>query len=167
MFGTESVGERTKHLRFCRLRRVELAITKVLWDAGVPLTAREVFEELHRRGRWSYLTVRTTMTRMVDAGVLGQQRRGRSNLYEPTVERHAVAATCVEEVISQVLGGDLAHGVVSVLKHLPLSRDALGLVRRSVSDVSASRGLTSGPPGRAGMRDDPLTEAPIRSVPPP
>jgi predicted transcriptional regulator len=155
--------ERTKCLRFCRLRRVELAIIKVLWDTGVPLTAREVFEELHRRGRWSYLTVRTTMTRMVEGGVLEQQRRGRSNLYEPTVDRHTVAAMCVEEVISQVLGGELCHGVVSVLKHLPLSPDARQLVRRSISELSGAERLRLAPSAAAAL-DDSLAETSASSA---
>jgi predicted transcriptional regulator len=151
MTGTEAVEDRAKYLRFCRLRGVELAIIKVLWERGVPLTAREVFEELHRRGRWSYLTVRTTLTRMVEGDVLEQQRRGRSNFFEPTVDRHAVAAACVEEVIGQVLGGDLCHGLVSVLRHLPLSRDALRVVRRTVSQALEPAEVTSAasvaPPG--------------------
>lgn len=166
MVGTESVAERAKCLRFCRVRRVELAIIKVLWDAGVPLTAREVFEELHRRGRWSYLTVRTTMTRMVEADVLLQERRGRSNFYEPTVERQEVAAACVAEVISQVVGGELGHAVVSVLRHLPLSPDALRVVWLSVSEAAAAGGASSPRPSGPREVDDRVGEQPISSPSP-
>ncbi|MGD8240530.1 MAG: BlaI/MecI/CopY family transcriptional regulator [Armatimonadota bacterium] len=161
---SRSAKERTRCLRFCRLKRVELPIMKVLWEAGVPLTAREVFEELHRRGRWSYLTVRTTVTRMVEAGVLRQERRGRSNLYEPRVERQAVAAACVEEVINEVLGGELGHAVVSVIRHLPLSREAVRLVRRSLSDAPAPAASASALAPGTRRADDELTESPVSSA---
>ena len=163
MASRDSAGDSALCLRFFRLRRVELAIIRVFWDRGVPLTAREVFEALHQRGRWSYLTVRTTMTRMVEAGVLEQERKGRSNFYEPTVDRQAVAAACVEKILSEVIGGELGHGMLAVLRHLPLSAAARQTVRRSVLDtVTPGRSESA---GSAGGVSDSARDVPISSMP--
>jgi len=132
MTSMESTVARAKHLMFCRLKKVELAIIGVLWDAGEGQTVREVFEDLYSHGPWSYNTVRTTMARMVTANVLKQTRRGRSNVYIPTVDREQAAAACVQEVITGIFGGKLSDGVVSVLKHLPLSAADLRAIHKAM-----------------------------------
>jgi BlaI family penicillinase repressor len=116
---------------FCRLKRVELSIIGVLWDAGEGRTVREVFEELYSRGPWSYNTVRTTMARMVKANVLKQDRKGRSNVYVPTVGKEEAAAACVQEIVTGIVGGKLADAVATVLKHLPLSAGELRAIRKT------------------------------------
>ena len=132
MTSPESTAERGKHLMFCRLKRVELSIIGVLWDAGEGRTVREVFEELYSRRRWSYNTVRTTMARMVKARVLKQDRKGRSNVYVPTIDREQAAAECVREVINGIFGGKLSDGVISAIKHLHLSAAELRAIRKGI-----------------------------------
>jgi len=121
-----------KHQMFCRLKRVELSIIGVLWDAGEGRTVREVFEELYSHGPWSYNTVRTTMARMVKVQVLTQDRRGRSNVYVPMVGREEAAAACVKEIITGIVGGKLADGVATVLKQMSLSAADLRAIKRAI-----------------------------------
>jgi predicted transcriptional regulator len=106
---------------FCRLKRVELSIIGVLWNAGEGRTVREIFEELYASGPWSFNTVRTTLSRMAQQNVLKQARKGRSNVFVPTISREEAAAACVEAIISEILGGKLADGTATVLSELPLS----------------------------------------------
>ena len=131
MTSAESISEVPKHRMFCRLKRVELSIIGVLWDAGEGRTVREVFEHLYARGPWSYNTVRTTMARMVKANVLKQDRKGRSNVYVPTVDRIEAAAACVQEIITGIIGGKLSEGVGVVLKQLPLSAADLRAIKKA------------------------------------
>ena len=132
MTSAESTSEASKHQMFCRLKRVELSIIGVLWDAGEGRTVREVFEDLYSRGPWSYNTVRTTMARMVKATVLTQDRKGRSNVYVPTVDREEAAAACVQAVIMGIIGGKLTDGVAVILKQLPLSAADLRVVKKAL-----------------------------------
>ena len=127
-----SDAQKAKHRMFLRLKRVELAIIGVLWDAGEGQTVRQVFEELYSHGPWSYNTVRTTMSRMEKANVLEQGRLGRSNVYVPTMDREQAAAACVQEVITGIFGGQLADGVILVLKNLPLSAADLRAIRKAM-----------------------------------
>jgi predicted transcriptional regulator len=117
---------------FCRLKRVELSIIGVLWDAGEGRTVREVFEELYSRGPWSYNTVRTTMARMVKANVLKQSRKGRSNVYVPTVSREDAAAACTKEIITGIIGGKLADGVATVVGRMSLSAADVRAVKKAL-----------------------------------
>ena len=129
MSKTESAA---KHTMFCRLKRVELSIVGVLWDAGEGQTVREVFEELYSHGPWSYNTVRTTMTSLAKSNLLKQGRRGRSNVFVPTISREEAAAACVQAVITEILGGKLSDDVVTVLKNLPLTAAGRRAVRAAL-----------------------------------
>ena len=125
-------GTTGKHSMFCRLKRVELSIIGVLWDSGEGATVREVFEELYSHGPWSYNTVRTTMSRMGKVGVLKQSRRGRSNVFVPTIARDEAAAACVEAVMAEILGGKLAESTITVLKQLPLSAADKRAIKKAI-----------------------------------
>jgi len=130
MTSTDSAPERTECEMFFRLRRTELAIMGVLWDAGRGCTIPQIFEQLHSRAICSRNTVTITVAKLVRWNVLERHQSPRGTVYVPTVDREAVAAACVQEIISGIVGGNLGDGVLAVLKHLPVSAADLRAIRR-------------------------------------
>lgn len=122
----------TKASMFYCLKQADMTILGLLWDAGEPQTARQVFEQLQRGVPWKLSTVRRVMWRMAGQNVLKSRRRARTLLYAPAFDREAVAAACVEAVVSEILGGKLRDSVAAVLQHLPLSRSELRGIRGSL-----------------------------------
>jgi predicted transcriptional regulator len=132
MTKTDPTARWAKHRMFCRLKARELAIMRVLWDAGTGRTIRQVFEELYSRGPWSYNTVKTTVGKLARRNALKHHRSRSGNVYVPTADREAVAAACVQQIISEIVGGSLEDGVLSVLGQLPLSAAELRTIRESL-----------------------------------
>jgi BlaI family penicillinase repressor len=68
------------------LTRAEWAIIKAVWNHE-PCTAPMVQEQLKRKTRWSYSTVRTIMDRMVAKGLLVSEKAGKVTLFRSAVTR--------------------------------------------------------------------------------
>lgn len=87
------------------LRRVlgelETAIMEAAWQAGVPVTVRDVHRELGRRRTLDYHTVTTVMVRLCRKRVLRRSKRQGVWHYEPVLPR----AEFEEKVAQDVLRG--------------------------------------------------------------
>ena len=73
------------------LGSLESEVMAALWEAGRPLTVREVLDVLNR-GRASqlaYTTVLTVLQRLAAKGALGRTERGRGHAYAPTTADEA------------------------------------------------------------------------------
>jgi len=63
-----------------------------LWDAGDPLTVRQVHERLSRDRDLAYTTVMTVLDRLAKKGVVEQIRDGRAYRYAPVQTREQMTA---------------------------------------------------------------------------
>lgn len=108
----------------------------VLWD-GREMTVREVAAEVnarHDRPR-AYTTIMTVMVRLAAKGLLRRRRRGRADLYEPTLDRAAYrearAAARVDALVDDL--GDVA--LVHFSRHVErLDPERLEQLRRLARD---------------------------------
>jgi len=72
-----------------------------LWEAGQPLTVREVHEQLAEHRKIAYTTVMTVLDRLAKKHVVRQEREGRAFRYTPAATREQMVA----ELMLDALGG--------------------------------------------------------------
>lgn len=91
------------------LGELENAIMDVLWVQG-EATVRQVLDELNRTRSLAYTTVLTVMSRLVDKGLLKQNKTGRAHLYRPAMSGEAYVAETAGQVIRSLVKdfGDIA-----------------------------------------------------------
>ena len=72
-----------------RLPDSELELMMIIWDAGKPVTRTEIEERLPRERRLSATTILSFLSRLEEKGFVRVQKDGRSNVYEPLIQKEA------------------------------------------------------------------------------
>ena len=85
-----------EHARRRANGELQAAILRTLWDAGRPLNATEVRDQLTSgavdQAPPAYTTIVTILTRLLEKGVLRRERHGRAYRYTPTADDAGMAA---------------------------------------------------------------------------
>ncbi|MFG1994831.1 BlaI/MecI/CopY family transcriptional regulator [Actinoplanes sp. NPDC048988] len=71
---------------------LEREVMRQLWDAGEPLTVRQVHERLQRERDLAYTTVMTVLNRLTKKRVVVQQNDDRAYKYAPAQSREEMTA---------------------------------------------------------------------------
>lgn len=119
------------------LTGLQLSILQVLWERG-EATTQEVWEGIAERRPLALTTVATLLSRLERKRVLAHRRRGRQNVYRPTVTRAEVRHSKVRDLTESLFDGDPA----ALVSHLVRADevDAAELARiRSLIDEAARR----------------------------
>lgn len=69
---------------FQSLSESEMEIMQVIWRSGTPMTTASLLHLFAHKG-WKAQTMSTFLTRLVEKGVLGAERRGKTNFYSPVL----------------------------------------------------------------------------------
>ena len=107
---------------------LERSIMAVLWDAGRPMTVREVHEAVSGNRSLAYTTIMTVMGRLHVKGVLSRSEARRAFSYEPVHSRADHAALLMTQALADSLDRDaaLVHFVDTI------SRDEEGALRAAL-----------------------------------
>jgi len=91
------------------LGELEHAVMDILWRRN-EATVREVLAELNQTRSLAYTTVLTVMGRLVEKGLLVQDKTDRAHLYRPAMSREAYAAETAGQIIRSLVEdfGDIA-----------------------------------------------------------
>jgi predicted transcriptional regulator len=87
------------------LGELEAAVMDQLWSHG-PVDVKTVHAAIGRKRRITLNTVQSTMERLHRKGLLDREKVSHAYVYNPRLSREAFGARVVEEVVSQVLGGE-------------------------------------------------------------
>jgi BlaI family penicillinase repressor len=82
----------------------EWIVLHALWRQH-PATARELLEAVGKETGWAYTTLKTILTRMEEKGLVKSVARGRSDAYEPRVERGEAQRKTLTGVLERVFEG--------------------------------------------------------------
>lgn len=82
--------------------RTELVILKCLW-AQSPLSARELHDEVGPQLDWSFSTTRTTLSRMVEKGLLKTEKRHGVRVYSTAQSKARILSVVMREFFEGVL----------------------------------------------------------------
>lgn len=113
----------------------ELAILRVLWDAG-PSTVRAVNDVLAAHGQ-GYTTTLKLMQIMADKGLVTRDASRRSHVYTAAASREAVQGSLVGELMDKAFGGSAAALVARALSATPASADELAEIQALIERIAA------------------------------
>lgn len=113
------------------LTKLELEVMRVVWEAGEPLTVRDVVDRLNadRKRPLAYTTVQTMLTilkakRVVDA----QPGPGRAHRFAARVTREQVSTHMIGDLVDRLFDGKVQPLLLHLVGEEKLSRkDLIGL----------------------------------------
>lgn len=91
---------------FQSLSDSEMEIMGVIWDSADPMTASQLLTIFAHKG-WKIQTMSTFLTRLVEKGVLGLRKQGKSNLYSPAVTREGYHKLEARHVVDAMYNGSM------------------------------------------------------------
>lgn len=112
-----------------RLTPTEASVMDAVWGEG-EATVRQAHEKLDSIKPRAYNTVLTVMRILRQKGFLKSERRGRTDVYTPTVTRNEMACRAVKEVTDRFFACSPAALVSFVVKEADLAADEVKAVRR-------------------------------------
>lgn len=113
----------------------ELAILRVLWSRGAPMTVREVHEVLQRDKDTAYTTVLKMLTIMYDKGLVLRDDSERSHRFVPSFAEPVVESSLVNDFMRRTLGGSAVKLVQRALDTGSASADELDAIARLIVDA--------------------------------
>lgn len=113
----------------------ELAILRVLWSRGAPMTVREVHEVLQRNKDTAYTTVLKMLTIMFDKGLVLRDESERSHRFVPSFAEPVVESSLVDDFVQRTLGGSAVKLVQRALDAGRASADELDEIARLIADA--------------------------------
>ena len=86
----------------------ELALLRVLWSRGAPMTVREVHDVLQRDKDTAYTTVLKMLTIMFDKGLVLRDESERSHRFVASFAEPVVESSLVDDFMQRTLGGSVS-----------------------------------------------------------
>lgn len=99
----------------------EWKVMKVLWEKP-ELTLREITASLDETG-WSYTTIRTLVTRLMEKGAIAADKTSGNFKYFPAVPEHECKRKEVNRLLSRVFDGSVSMLVSTLTKDSNLTED--------------------------------------------
>jgi len=138
----------------------ELQVLRVLWRSDCAMTVEEVRGRLQNGD--AYTTVQTTMTRMVDKGLLTKSKVGKALRFSATNPSATTKDSMLRRFLSTVFGGSAQSLVADLLDHGHLTAEELQeLQARTGGEGAGGAGKSGGEftavksnKGKAGVRRD-------------
>lgn len=119
-----------------RLTDLELEVMQAVWEAGEPVTVREVVERLDARGRTlAYTTVQTMMNILRRKGALkSRPGPGRALVYRAGVSREEATASMTEDFVTRLFGGRAEPLLARLIEHDSIDRRTLSELKRAIEE---------------------------------
>lgn len=101
----------------------EWRIMKALWETP-NLTLRQIYENVSAASGWSYTTVRTLVTRLVEKGVVAADKSSTSNFrYYPLLSESECKSSEIKSFLDRVFDGKKSTLMVSLTKDSGLTEE--------------------------------------------
>jgi BlaI family transcriptional regulator, penicillinase repressor len=123
---------------FGELTEAEWAIMKVVWEHQ-PCAAGTVQEALAGKKGWAYSTVKTTMDRMVDKGLLKINKVRNIQLFTSQINRTQAAKGEFAKMLSRAFDGALAPMVQFLVENENLSKEHVKELRDIVNKTGRKK----------------------------
>lgn len=118
------------------LSAAEWELMAVIWDAGTPVTVREVMDTAYPNDEKAYTTVQTLMNILVDKGVLRREKVGPVNIYTAIVRREQVLDASMATVADRMFSGNFG-AMASFLVNRKLSKEDVAALRLMLDEQEA------------------------------
>jgi len=111
------------------LPRAELRVMEVLWAKG-EATVKQVREELSKERPLAKNTVGTLLARLRERGYVEAEERDFAYVFRPLVSRDQVVRRKLDDLVTQVLGGDLGPLALYIAEKRRLTPERLAALER-------------------------------------
>lgn len=118
----------------------ELAILRVLWSRGEPLTVRDVHASLSRGKGTAYTTVLTMLRIMADKGLVRRDESERSHTYRAVHSEPVVQASMLKDLVRRAFSGSALSLVQRALDDEMASAADLEQISKLIAQAKAKRG---------------------------
>ena len=116
----------------------ELEVMRILWDAGRPMTAMEIIQELKKTSLKNPKTVRTFLTRLLKKGAIAAEKQIAAGYellhYRPLVEEKVIVRNEREYYLSRFFGGTIQSMLASYIQSGDISRQELDDIRSLIEE---------------------------------
>ena len=132
---------KTKHAksREIELTEVEWTLMKVVWE-NEPCAAGTVQEALAKTKGWAYSTVKTTLDRMVDKGLLKVQKIRNLQLFSSMVDQVEARRGELYRMLRRAFDGALTPMMQFLVEHEGLSGDDARHLRELAEKAETTEG---------------------------
>ena len=111
-----------------KITESELEVMRVLWEAGEPLPITDIRQTLHERRGWEATTVKTLVQRLVNKGVLSQEKR-KVFYYCPLVTEADYSNWAANDLVHRLFRGSAKELVATLVKSEGLSVEDIDELR--------------------------------------
>ncbi len=124
------------------LTEAEWAIMKIVWREE-PCTAGTVQEALARTREWAYSTVKTTMDRMVNKGLLELERIRNLQLFRSKISEQEARRGEFRKMLKRAFDGALTPMMQFLVENEEFSQDDLEQLRQLTEKLHPERSETN------------------------
>ena len=114
------------------LPRAELRVMEALWARG-EATVKQVCDELNKERPLAKNTVGTLLARLRERGYVEAEERDFAYVFRPLVSRDQVVRRKLDDLVAQVLGGDLGPLALYIAEKLRMTPERLAALERIMS----------------------------------
>lgn len=111
-----------------KISDAELEILETLWAAGEALNANEIRVRLNEKKEWERTTVLTLIRRLLDKGVIAQEKR-EVYYYAPLVARNDYVKEETKSFLNKFFRGDAKNLAAALIEDEDLSREDIEELR--------------------------------------
>lgn len=111
-----------------RISDAELEILETLWAAGEALNANEIRVRLNEKKEWERTTVLTLIRRLLDKGVIAQEKR-EVYYYTPLVARNDYVKEETKSFLNKFFKGNAKNLAAALIEDEDLSREDIEELR--------------------------------------
>lgn len=121
------------------LTEAEWAIMNVVWEKQ-PCAAPTVQEALEKEKNWAYSTVKTTMDRMVQKGILQVERIRNLQLFSATVDKSRARKGEFRKMLDRAFNGAVGPMMQYLVENEELTDEDLEQLRKLIKKTEHSKG---------------------------
>lgn len=117
----------------------ELAILRVMWERNVPMTVREVHDELLRSKETAYTTVLKMLTIMSEKKLVRRDESERSHRYTAIYSEPVVQSSMLKSFVQNAFAGSAFKLVQRALDDDTASAEELDAIARMITEAKKRR----------------------------
>lgn len=120
------------------ISEAEWKVMECLWGKS-NLTLKEIAESL-KDTDWSYTTIRTLVTRLVEKGVVGADKSSTSNFrYFPIAPEKECRVQEIKSFLTRVFDGSVAMMLSTLVKQEELSKEEISELKKIIDSMDGGK----------------------------
>lgn len=116
-----------------KISDAELEILEVLWAAGEALNANDIRIRLNQKKDWERTTVLTLIRRLLDKGVISQEKR-EVYYYTPCMERNSYVKEETKSFVNKFFKGSAKNLAAALIADEEMSKEEMEELRAYFRD---------------------------------